>query len=274
MNNLIKRSITGLIFITILISSIYLSRYSFSALFLIISILGVLEFYRLCKKTNASPQTISGVIISVIIFVIAFFHASGNIKSTSWLVVIPLSVFIFINELYRKKTNPFTNIAYTFLGLIYVTLPFALLNYLVIDNTPTGVIFSPHLLLGIFYLMWVSDSGAYLTGSAFGKHKLFERISPKKTWEGTIGGSIAALLAAWIISMFYKELTLSGWLIVALINVVIGAYGDLTESLFKRSIAIKDSGKILPGHGGILDRFDSIILASPIVYVYLEIFVR
>ena len=181
------------------------------------------------------------------------------------IINIPLVFLIFIAELYTKATNPFRNIAFTILGIVYVAVPFSLLNYLV---TYTGT-YSYELLFGFFFILWSNDSGAYLAGSAFGKRKLFPRVSPGKSWEGSIGGAIASYIVVFIISKWYTGFSIIDWMVIAAILIVIGTLGDLVESLYKRSKNVKDSGKLLPGHGGILDRFDSLLMATPFVFTYL-----
>ena len=156
------------------------------------------------------------------------------------------------------------NIAITFLGIIYVSVPFSLMNFIVFQDVN---VYNPDLFLSLFIFIWVNDSGAYIAGTAFGKHRLFERISPKKSWEGFIGGLLSTVLAAYILSVtFVSEYSFAFMTIIAVIIVVTGTLGDLVESLFKRNLGVKDSGKVIPGHGGLLDRFDSIILAAPIVF--------
>lgn len=270
LSNLLKRSITGSLIVATIIGCIIFNPFSFYILFALISILGLNEFYNLSKKNNANPQKIIGIITGFVLFSSNFLYASGNIEAKIFLINIPFIVLIFINELYRKKEQPFINIAYTFLGILYIALPFSLCNYLVLQPS-NEVIYTPHILLGLFILLWTSDSGAYVVGSQIGKRRLFPRISPKKSWEGSIGGAVFALIAAWIMSLYFKELILTDWLIIAIITVVSGTYGDLSESLFKRSIDVKDSGNILPGHGGILDRFDSVLLAAPLVFTYVQL---
>jgi phosphatidate cytidylyltransferase len=176
-----------------------------------------------------------------------------------------------IIELFKQNKDPFANVAITLIGVIYVSMPFGLLSYLVF-YPPFGDTYNPSFLIAYFLLMWANDSGAYIVGSLIGKHKLFERISPKKTWEGFIGGAFFTLLAAWAISLYLHELSLMHWLFVGSITFSFGTFGDLVESQLKRSVGMKDSGKMLPGHGGILDRFDSIIFSAPIVFVYLMFF--
>ena len=268
MGEFIKRALTALLFGIILIAGINLHPIGFIATFLGIALLANYEFYGLIKKAKASPQVGIGLIAVVLLFAAITSHIYCGKAVLSHLLL--LLVFLsFIIELYRKKENPFANIAYTLLGIIYVALPFALLIYLVFQNGVEQ--FRPDIVMGIFIMIWVNDTLAYLVGVNFGKHRLFERISPKKSWEGSMGGGIATLLAAWACSYFSQELSLALWLSVGLIVAVTGGLGDLVESLFKRSIQVKDSGSILPGHGGILDRFDAILIVSPIVFVFLEI---
>ena len=268
MGDFIKRALTALLFAIILIAGINLHPVGFIATFLGISILATYEFYGLVKKSNAAPQVVAGLIGVVLLFAAVTSHNYCD-KTLLFKVLLLLIFLIFIIELYRKKENPFANIAYTFLGLIYSALPFALLIYLVFQNGVEN--FRPDIVMGIFIMVWVNDTGAYLVGVNFGKHRLFERISPKKSWEGSIGGGVVTLLAAWGCSYFSQELSLTLWLSVGLIVAVVGGLGDLVESLFKRSIQVKDSGTILPGHGGILDRFDAVLIVAPIVFVFLEI---
>ncbi len=260
---MIQRTITGIIFAAVLIGGILFNYYTFLLLFSVITLLGLWEFYTLAEKTHHHPQKFIGLLLSALLIasIQLFFNTSYKHWSTVPVVLFIAIIFsLFIFELYRKRGNPFGNIAYTILGVLYIALPIALLST-----------FSPLKVLGILFILWTSDTGAYFSGMAFGKHKLFERISPKKTWEGAIGGGILGLGMAYLLSTYNKELNLTDWMGTALIILVAGNLGDLTESLFKRSIDIKDSGTILPGHGGILDRFDSLILATPFIFTYLQL---
>lgn len=278
MNNFIQRTLTGAVFVTVLIGSILINPVSFFILFFLLTVFSVLEFYKLIATDELKPQVITGVAISAILFLCFTYFSQQYIRAnfvadikivTSFPVVLALLfALVFIIELYRKTTKPFMNIALTLTGILYVAIPFSLLSAMgfIADETES---YNPHIVLGFFFLLWTSDTGAYLTGMKFGRHKLFERISPKKTWEGSIGGTVAALLVAYLISNYYTELALHQWLIVALIIVVFGTLGDLTESMLKRSLNIKDSGTILPGHGGLLDRFDGLLGAAPFVFFYL-----
>ncbi|MFC2118932.1 phosphatidate cytidylyltransferase [Bacteroidota bacterium] len=270
MKTFIQRTITGFIFAVIVLGSIYLSHISFGIMFLLIIIFGLIEFYTLAEKSGISPQKITGIFLGSIIFISNYLFVNLIPDYRVFLSIIPLILIVFIIELYRKKDKPFGNIAYTFLGVLLVSLPFSLLNNFVF-LTDAITDYNPNILFGFFFLIWIFDTGAYLFGVSFGKHLLFKRISPKKSWEGTIGGFILCCCAGLFMTNIFPELNNIQWLIIAGITAVAGSFGDLAESLYKRQLDIKDSGKILPGHGGILDRFDSIIFASPAVYVFLEL---
>ncbi len=265
MNNFTKRTLTAIIFVAVLLGCTFWNQFSFAILFFVITIVGVREFYTLSEKGGNQPQKNFGTIAAAILFTSIALACMGFCDHRILLINIPVIFTIFIFELYSKAENPFSNIAFTLLGLIYIALPFSLLNYI---TTYNGY-YSYQILFGFFFILWSSDTGAYLAGSAFGKHKLYSRVSPGKTWEGSIGGAIASYGVAWLISGWYTSITLFDWMVIATILVIIGTLGDLVESLLKRSINVKDSGNLLPGHGGILDRFDSLILATPFVFTYL-----
>lgn len=176
---------------------------------------------------------------------------------------------IFLIKLYRPlDKKPFTSIAFTILGIVYVALPFSLMSMIVFRYGD----YNPLIAIGILLILWASDTGAYFAGTRFGKRKLFERISPKKSWEGSIGGTILAILMSIVVGYNFELLPLWQWIGVATLIVVGGTYGDLVESLFKRSILIKDSGNFIPGHGGFLDRFDGLLIAVPFIVAFLKIF--
>ncbi|GAB4144384.1 MAG: phosphatidate cytidylyltransferase [Bacteroidia bacterium] len=271
--NLIQRLITGSIFVTVLVGGIIWNQWSYGILFLFIITAGLLEFYRLSEKAGATPQKILGLTAGI-----AFFAGTFGIYATSknLLILIVLSFLLlfvsFITELYRQSKHPFQNIAFTVLGILYVAVPFSLWNFTLFElpEPPLGEWrYKGNILLGFFIILWTSDSLQYVCGRLFGRHKLFERISPKKTWEGFIGGALFTMLAAWFAGQYFTELRPVQWMIIAGIVAVAGTLGDLVESMFKRSIDIKDSGNILPGHGGILDRFDAVLISSPFVISYI-----
>lgn len=271
MNNLIKRSITGFFFGAVLIAGIILHPYSFLLLFALIVVLGMNEFCGLFIKPPVLSLRVTGIILSINLYSISFYNACGRLDRFYFVFLVPLILLIPLIELFRKNANPLQNIPVTTWGVLYIALPFAMLNYLVFIPEGENITFYPEIVLGIFFLTWANDVGAYFVGSSIGRHKMFERISPKKTWEGTIGGAVSAILVSWLISVFFTVLTIVDWIIIAIIVAVMGTLGDLLESMLKRSINIKDSGNLLPGHGGILDRFDSILYASPAIFLYILI---
>ncbi|MBA3971392.1 MAG: phosphatidate cytidylyltransferase [Bacteroidetes bacterium] len=264
MNNFLKRSLTGGAFVLVLLGCTWFNQLSFSILFFVVTILGQWEFYTLSEKGNNRPLKVWGTIAGALIFTTNTLVCMGY-DHRILALNIPIVFMIFILELFTKASNPFRNIAFTILGIVYVAIPFSILNYLV---TFTGT-YNYELLFGFFFILWSNDSGAYLAGSAFGKRKLFARVSPGKSWEGSIGGAIAAYIVVFIISKHYTSISIFDWMCIATILIVIGTLGDLVESLYKRSKNVKDSGTLLPGHGGILDRFDSLLMATPFVFSYL-----
>jgi len=268
LSNLATRTLTGICIVFLIMASAVLSRYAFTLVFLVITIIGLLEFYSLVEKAGFRPNKILGVVAGVFLFLSNALVAL-EIAPIQFLLFNFIFVFlVFLFELYRNIPNPFTNVAFTFFGLLYVAVPFALVNYLPNPSFEPGE-YHYNLILGFFFLIWVNDSGAFLVGISIGKNKLFERVSPNKTWEGTIGGGVLCFAASWGISHIFNELSLANWLMVAILVTIFSTYGDLFESMFKRSMKAKDSGKILPGHGGILDRFDGVLMALPFVFVYL-----
>ena len=263
------RAITGFLFVIILLAGTYYGEYTASFLFLIIITLGVRELFNIAKKDEKiSPHGVWGIVICGISFIIFALTTQDLIDNKYLFTIIPLLFSTFIIELFRKKEKPFVNLSYTILGIIYITVPFSMLYELGFHQNEEK--YNYQIIIGFFILLWANDTGAYLAGRYLGKHKLFERISPKKTWEGSIGGAIISLSSAYFISLFYNHLELSNWIIISIIVTIFGGLGDLVESMFKRSLNIKDSGSIMPGHGGILDRFDGLLLAVPFVYFYLK----
>jgi phosphatidate cytidylyltransferase len=268
-SNLTQRIIAAVIGATIIICGILYSEYTFWLVFLFISIMTQYEFYKLVGLNGNIPLSIYGTICGAFINCLTFFVEKEAWPFRYYYWIIPLMATTFFIKLYKRTDpKPFENLGYTFLGLIYVALPFALVNELVIEAHH----YKPMLMIGILIILWINDSGAYFVGSLLGKRKLFERISPKKTWEGFFGGAICSLLAALIFSKYYTPLEPWIWLVIAGIIVVTGTLGDLVESLFKRSIFIKDSGSVIPGHGGFLDRFDGLLLSMPFILTFLKIF--
>lgn len=271
MNNFLIRTISGTLFVISIVGSLVLGRISFLVVFLALMVASMYEFYSLSLKARIKPQFLFGILLGISIFLWSYFYASGRIEPITIFGILPLFVSVYILELYRNHQRPFHNIAYTLLGVFYIAVPFSLLNFIVLNGSSLNLSYSYEILLGYFILIWSSDTGAYLFGMSIGKHHLFPRISPKKTWEGFFGGLLLAGIIAWVLSIFFHDISLNHWLAIGAICSVMGVFGDLVESMFKRSLGVKDSGKFLPGHGGLLDRFDAILLSIPIVYAYLEV---
>lgn len=268
-SELYQRIISAAAGAAIIISSLIISEWSYFIVFLSIALLAQWEFYRLIKLQSYLPIRVLGVVIGGILFTMSYFVSRGNLDPKYYFALFPVASFVFLIKLYKKNDNsPFLSIALFYLGITYVALPFALMNVVVHYHGW----YSYEILLGLMLIIWASDTGAYFTGIRFGKRKLFERHSPKKSWEGAIGGAITAVSFAIIISRYSSGLQMWQWIIVSLIVVIAGTYGDLVESMFKRTMQIKDSGASIPGHGGFLDRFDSLILAVPFVVVFLKLF--
>jgi len=277
MRNFIIRAITGILFVAVLVSS-FLRPQAMVLLFALITGLTIWEFSGL---VNQRERVAVNRMISTVAGVYLFFAMAGFCSElTPSAVFIPYLVsilYLLVAELYLRNEDPIHNWAYTMMAQLYIALPFSLLNTLAFHSAMQGfVTYDPILPLSVFVFLWMNDTGAYLCGSLFGKHKLFPRISPGKSWEGSIGGGIlviAVALLVWYLTDQYQlnnyGLTPLAWAGLGLTVVIFGTWGDLVESLFKRTLGIKDSGNILPGHGGMLDRFDSSLLAIPAAVVYL-----
>ena len=277
--NLVVRTITGVLFVAVMVAG-FLSPKAMVALFALITGLALWEYTGLVND-YAKDVTVNRF-ISTVAGVYLFFAIAGWRTGivANFVVMIPyiLSIiYLLISELYTKNNNAINDWAYTMLGQMYVALPLSLINVLAFEISAdgTGVHYDMLLPLSIFVFLWLNDSGAYCSGSLFGRHKLFPRISPGKTWEGSIGGGILVLAVAFAIGLAANRgnsthmLSEWQWVGLGLVVVIFGTWGDLVESLFKRTLGIKDSGNILPGHGGMLDRFDSSLMAIPAAVVYL-----
>jgi phosphatidate cytidylyltransferase len=272
-SNLTQRLITGILGAAGIIFGIVYSEWLYFSIFFIICLFSLREFYKLSGLDGMIPLKTLGTIIGIVVYSLSFFIEQGTISSKYYFVIFPLFAVVYLIKLYKKtEQKPFTNIAFTFLGVFYIAIPFALLNHAVFLETPNGSHYNFEVILGSLLILWASDTGAYFAGTFFGKHKLFERISPKKSWEGFWGGAALAITMTYVLTLYFHSLTLVDWLIVGLLIIIGGTFGDLVESLLKRSIEIKDSGTSLPGHGGFLDRFDGLFISAPFIVAYLEIF--
>ena len=270
MSNLVQRILTGIVFLAVLIGGILYNEYSFGALFFIIMMLSLNEFYSLIQKKVTAVQRDLGLVLGAVIYLSNYALATELYGYKILLINIPLLFLVFLHELFSDNQNPFKNIAFTFTGLVYVAIPFSILPYLYtfpeIHLTGTA---SPAFIMGTFMILWANDIMAYVVGSLIGKTRLFERISPKKSWEGAFGGAVGGWAMAYVCALLFHEFQFMEWLGLATVVIVFGTLGDLVESMLKRSIKVKDSGNILPGHGGMLDRFDGILIASPFILSYL-----
>lgn len=265
------RSITGVLFVATIILCISWHEYSAALLFLVFSTLGTIEFYQILNKKELSNNTKYGPFVNVVVYSLLTLVFFEILDDKFLFLIVPLMLILVVQELFLKDTIPYQNISSTLFGMLYITLPFAALNYISFNTViydKIGLSENWSLLTGFFIILWTSDSMAYLVGRAIGKNKLFQRVSPGKTWEGLVGGISFAILAGFLFS-YFTESSAMHWIIMAFIISVFGTLGDLSESLLKRSAGVKDSGNLLPGHGGVLDRFDGIFFSSPIILTYL-----
>lgn len=271
MKNLPSRIISGGIFVLLTIGSILLSKYAFVSVFALMLVYTLYEFYRLCRGGGHQPQTILGIIVALYLFISFFLYDMKIVGEIVFFGLIPLLFLSPVIELFSKNERPIQNIAYTFMGIIYIAVPFSILNFIItpIDLEPQR--YMPEVLIGLFLIIWSNDSGAFAVGSFWGRTKMLERVSPKKTWEGAIGGAFFALLASFLLHHYFDFMNLWQAFVLAMLCVVSGTIGDLTESLIKRSFNVKDSGTLLPGHGGLLDRFDSLLFAAPVYYIFISL---
>jgi phosphatidate cytidylyltransferase len=274
MKGLVRRGLTALIFVLIILGGLYGGRYSFVILFAVVTGLCLWEFFSITLHNNAKQdrvRKIIGLIFGLTPFLLASMLKLDMMDSPEKFILLssilcfPFLFLSFVFELFAKSEKPFTNVAFIILGMVYIGIPFALLDFIAFD----GKVFYTNTVLGLLILTWSNDTAAYVVGSQIGKTKLFPSISPKKTWEGSIGGVVITILIAILVSFFFEECTMVQWIVLAIIVVIFGSIGDLVESMLKRSYSIKDSGTLLPGHGGFLDRFDAFIFLIPFATAYL-----
>lgn len=282
MHNFIVRAITGVLFVAVVVTC-FLKPLAMVVFFALVTGLSIWEFTGLVNlretvKVNRFISTVAGVYL----FLAFAGWCMQVVPSAAFVPYLITVVYLFISELYQRNEDAINDWAYTMLSQMYVALPFACINMLAFRSAANGeTVYGLLLPLSIFIFLWCNDTGAYLAGSLLGKHKLFPRISPGKSWEGSIGGGILVCFIAWLMSYIDENgvlecmgaiqtgLTTLQWIGLGLVVVFFGTWGDLVESLFKRTLGVKDSGNILPGHGGMLDRFDSSLMAIPASVVYL-----
>lgn len=268
MSNFLTRLITGVIYGGTIIACLMLGKLTCTILFFALMIMALLEFYTIVKKDNSKPQIVIGLMTAVVMyFSSVLFFESLEFSHFFINCTLLLILFIFCFELFKKTEPNFNNIALTLAGLIYIALPMSLTHFLNHNSTNN---YDYTLLLSVFILIWLSDTGGYLIGMRFGKHKLHEKISPKKSWEGAAGSLLFSIIGSIIISLIFTQMSHIEWVLLAIVVSIASLIGDLVESHLKRSLDRKDSGWILPGHGGILDRIDSTLFVIPTVYIYIN----
>jgi phosphatidate cytidylyltransferase len=272
MSSFTQRAITAVGFLVVMITGIYISSYSLFALFGLISFLGVWEYqtlvalYPFNQHTTLQRDKWILSVMGLLVYALIGLVSMHLLPLWALLFTLPLVFLLFIKELFDAKSpNPFVRVALNITGLLYLVVPLAMINTIANENNT----FEPNRIMGMLLLIWANDTGAYILGSKIGKTPFFKRISPKKTWEGTISGMITTLILAAILGFVFNELSVVQWYGVAVCVIIFSTLGDLVESMLKRNLGIKDSGTILPGHGGILDRFDALLLVVPYIALWI-----
>lgn len=271
MNNFTKRTLTGIIYVVLMLGGTLIHPLIFAAVFAVMLFFVQLEFYKLVENLGYCPHKVIGLALGILLFLVGFGVVYGILPVSFGLLFIPFSTLIFLFEILRSESKVLQNATLTLAGFIYIALPFGLLNFIVFAGFPGNPVFYPSTLVGIFFIVWAYDSAAYLVGSRFGKHKIHKKISPNKTWEGFVAGAVFGLVMGMVNAVLFQRLTVNSWLAIAAIIIVFGTMGDLFESKIKRELNVKDSGKSMPGHGGLLDRFDSLLFAIPFIFIWLYI---
>lgn len=275
MKNLITRSITGLLFVAVILGATWFSQVSFRGLILIGTILTLLEFYRLVNENVSRWALYADILGGTYLVGILFLLHNTQPGIPGIYLFSPYIIYLlytFVVRLYLKEENPIKSLSLSLMGQIYVALPLGLLSYIAYPPLEAQYLLMPYnalMVIAFFSFIWINDTGAYIVGSLLGKHRLFERISPKKSWEGFFGGVIFTMVAGWVWSTQCSFLNTKQWIVLSAIVAIFSTWGDLCESLLKRTLHVKDSGQILPGHGGLLDRLDSVLLATPAAVIYL-----
>jgi phosphatidate cytidylyltransferase len=266
MNNLLARSLSGIIYVLLVVAALMGGPNYFIPLFAVWVAVCLWEFLKTEIPWN-SPAKFFGVISGTLLFIISAYSLMGQNQLLRYLpLLLSFPFLVLLNGLLQPKSDHFKATGSMLLSFFYIVLPFILLSSIQLWHKE-GMGFSP--VLGIFILFWANDTGAYIAGKSFGKRLLLREVSPKKTWEGFIGGALLCLVASYILSIYSSSLNLKDWLIIGAIVAIFGTLGDLVESMWKRHHGLKDSGKFMPGHGGLLDRFDGFLVAVPAIHLYL-----
>ena len=276
MKNLMVRTLSGLVLVAVFVGAVLGSQWSFGALLLLILVGGQTEFYKLARETGLSPQRWMGLAVGVLLFAlnfIVFRQFSRSVTDEAGGAVLYLLLYIglllptlFVCELFRRSATPLANLGATLLGVLYVAVPLSLFLY--VPVLAGDGVWRPETVLCYIFIIWANDVFAYLVGMTFGRHRLCERLSPKKSWEGFFGGLAGAVVTG-LAAAYALDANYWVWGGLALVASLSGVAGDLVESMFKREAGVKDSGQVIPGHGGVLDRFDALLLSAPYVFLYL-----
>lgn len=274
MKNLAVRTLSGIVLAAAVLGAIVWSQWSLGILLVLLLLAGMHEFYSLAEQCGNRPQRLAGTVTGLVLFALNFAFVADAIEilgdarrmfacGLAFALLLPFAMLA--GELYRKEENPAANLGTTLMGIFYVALPLSLICYIPLIGSRT---WNPWILVAFIFIIWANDVFAYLTGMTFGRHRLFERLSPKKSWEGFFGGLAGAVVTGGVAALLL-DASVPAWMGLALLTAVTGVLGDLAESMFKRAAEVKDSGSLIPGHGGVLDRFDSMLFCAPFVFVYM-----
>ncbi|MBR0073071.1 MAG: phosphatidate cytidylyltransferase [Bacteroidales bacterium] len=269
----LTRAVSGAVFLAVVIGAIFSGEYVYSTVFLFVAIMCLFEFFRALSQNGYLVKNTLGVVAGALVYCCITVACIFPQYSTLALLALPLMFLLFLFQLWQHDERPFEAVGYTVLGVIYIAVPLAFTHLLAKPSFIEGhTEYMPFVMLGVMTLQWTSDTFAYLTGISIGRHPLFARHSPKKSWEGFCGGFAFSVLAGFLIGTYFNTpFSVADWVVMGAIVPVTGTLGDLTESMFKRSMGLKDTGKIMPGHGGLLDRFDSLLMSTPFLLGYLLI---
>ncbi|MBN2174878.1 MAG: phosphatidate cytidylyltransferase [Bacteroidales bacterium] len=267
MKTFLLRTISGAVYVVAVVASIFGGPFIFGILFAVLMVLGLFEFHKLISTKNKLPGKFLLIILGLVFYITFLSYIWQWITVNFLLIAIPVIFLLPIIALYLNSANPIRDIGLVLFGLVYIVTPMALINLFFYRNFDFNIP-GYEMLLSFFLILWVNDTFAYLAGISFGRNKMTERISPNKTWEGFFGGLAGSLISGYVLSLFFFELNLIQWFGFSIIVVIFGTFGDLFESLLKRTYGVKDSGNLIPGHGGILDRLDSLLIATPFIFLY------
>lgn len=274
MKELLKRSLTGILIVGLILAGIIIHPVVFAVVFSVFMILALFEFYKLSEKLGFQPAKTIGLSGGLLLFSLFFLTANRLIQPQFLGLAVIIPLLILMTDLFSAGTSSFKYGLVTIAGIVYVALPFSLLNYIETPRCVEHSEFYPWVLTGVFFIIWVYDSAAYAVGSLIGKHKICTRISPAKSWEGLIGGAVFAVLMGIGNSVMFYELSITDWIVTAVLVVIFGTSSDFFESKLKREAGVKDSGNILPGHGGMLDRFDTLLFATPAIFIWINLLAK